>query len=322
MKNWLVCAAVIMMVGLVAVGCGATGGGKTETATTTTETIKAPWAGFPEGAFVHYKEMDPKTGMTIEYRETLAKVQGNTGVVVKAVLMAGKWEKVGMTPVSFQPFSKPKSDKEFPTQTFTIGDKKVTAKVVTMTRQMGEKSTTGNQVMSDEVPGGLVRMEMAGKCVWEAVEFGMKSEIPSLEEVVQMKSPWAGFPEGAWRQYKMLNPKDGIAVECKDTIVKVTKETATVENATLENGNWKKSEKTAEVSLAPMARPPMNTPRTVDVVKVGDKELKCFEVEMVNRMGDIMTVERVWMCDDVPGGICRKSMAGQVVWELVGFGTK
>ncbi|MFA5794540.1 MAG: hypothetical protein WC980_05675 [Candidatus Brocadiia bacterium] len=303
---------------MLLVGCQATGGKVKEVSLTPGQgQIKAPWANFPEGSWVLYKVLSPTDGMEYEYRESIHRIANGQGVIVKSMRVGDKWQKVGMEPVSLLPIGKP-GDKTRATATVKVGNKELICKVVDMPIKMGETTTSVKNYMCDEIPGGLAVREMGGKEVRKVIDFGTTNITPGLEEVVQIKAPWAGFPKGTWIKYKVVAP-DGKETMFKATLVEVNDEKGIVETSELVGENWEKKD-AHDVSLLPIPRSARQSQLTM--LKIGEKGITCSYIDMTYRIGDMATVMKQWMSEDVPGGMVRKEMAGRCVWEVVDFGTK
>lgn len=314
MKKWLIAVAMITLL----IGCQTAGKGPEVSLTPGPDQIKSPWAGFPERAWVLYKVTNPMDGNEYEYRDSIHNVAGDRAVVVTSIKVNDKWQRVEMKPVSLRPIGKP-ADKPSTTAVVKVGGKDLACKVVEMSMPMGDKgSTTMKNYMCDEVLGGLVQREMAGKVVRKAVDFGTNLPMLALAEVVQMKAPWAAFPKGSWVHYKILTP-DGNEIQVKETLVEVGEEKGVVEASILKGDKWESSN-VEEVSLLPMGRAMGGHKLTT--LKVGDRKVNCIYVDMTRRIGDMATVMKQWMSDDVPGGIVRKEMGGKCVREVIAFGTK
>ncbi|MEW6025732.1 MAG: hypothetical protein AB1599_00350 [Planctomycetota bacterium] len=277
--------------------------------------VKAPWAGFNEGAWVQYKVVSPMDGNASEFRQSIHQIARGEAVIVTAVKAGDKWEKVGMEKVSLFPLAKP-GDKPSTTEKMKVGGKEVTCKVADMTYKMNDVSTIMKAWMCDDIPGGLCQREMGGKVVWQAVDFGLESKAPALAEVTELKNPWANFGKGSWVQYKILNPEDQKELQQKYTVVDVTKEKATIEISQLEGEKWEKKT-TQEVSLQPVLVPKDQGAKTT--LEVAGKKVNCTYLEKAYTMKGAGTVVKEWTSDEVPGGEVRKEMAGKCVLEVVGF---
>jgi len=314
MKNWLI---VSMFIALLVVGCqSATRMPGEISLSPGANQVKAPWAGFNEGAWVQYRVLNPMDNNTSEYRQSIHQIARGEAVVVTAVKVSDKWDKVGMEKVSLFPLAKP-VNKPSTTETIKVGSKDVSCKVADMTYKMNEMSTTMKAWMCDEIPGGLAQREMGGKTVWQAVDFGLEGKTPTLAEVTEPKNAWAKFGKGSWVQYKILNPADEKELQQKYTVVDATKEKATIEISQLEGDKWEKKN-TSEVSLQPVLVPKnQGTPATLDIA---GKKVNCTCMEKTYTMKDMATIVKVWNSDDVPGGEVRKEMAGKCVLEVVDFG--
>ncbi|MBI5778505.1 MAG: hypothetical protein HZA49_03505 [Planctomycetes bacterium] len=313
MKNWLILS---MFIALLVVGCQSAKMPGEITLTPGPNQVKAPWAGFNEGAWVQYQVVNPMDGSANEYRQSIHQIARGEAVVVTAVKVNDKWDKIGMEKVSLFPLAKPAS-KPSTTETVKVGAKGVSCKVADMTYKMNETSTTMKAWMCDEIPGGLVQREMGGKVVWQAVDFGLEGKTPTLAEVTEPKNAWAKFGKGSWVQYKILNPEDQKEIQQKYTVVDATKEKATIEISQLEGEKWEKKS-TQEVSLQPVLVPKnQGTPATLDVA---GKKVNCTCLEKTYTMGNAATLVKAWTSDDVPGFEVRKEMAGKVVMEVVDFG--
>jgi len=314
MKKWLIGS---MLIASLVIGCASAPKMPGEiTLAPEANQVKAPWAGFNDGAWVHYQVVNPMNNTTGEFRQSIHQIARGEAVIVTAVKVGDKWEKGSMEKVSLFPLAKP-VNKPSTTETVKVGGKELSCKLADMSYKMNEMSTTMKAWMSDEIPGGLAKREMGGTVVWQALDFGLTSKTPTLEEVTEPKNAWANFGKGSWVQYKILNPADEKEVQQKYTVVDVTKEKATIEISHLEGGKWEKKD-TAEVSLQPMlVSKNQGTPATLDVA---GKKVNCTCLEKTNQMGNLATVVKEWTSDDVPGGVVRKEMAGKCVMEVVDFG--
>lgn len=314
MKKWLIGS---MLIASLVIGCSSAPKMPGEISLSPgPNQVKAPWAGFNEGAWVEYQVLNPMDNSAHEYRQSLHQIARGEAVVVTAVKDGEKWEKVGMEKVSLFPIAKP-VNKPSTNETVQVGGKGLPCKLADMAYKMGEMSTTMKAWMCDEIPGGLVQREMGGKVVWQALDFGLTSKAPPLEQVTELKNAWANFGKGSWVQYKILNPADQKEVQRKYTVVEVTKEKATIEISQLEADKWEKKN-TVEVSLQPvLVAKNQGTPATLDVA---GKKVNCTCLEKTNSMNNMATMAKEWNSDDVPGGTVRKEMAGKCVMEVVDFG--
>lgn len=312
MKKWLIGS---MLVASLAIGCSSAPKMPGEiTLTPGANQVKAPWAGFNEGAWVQSQRINLTDNTTSEVRQSIHQIARGEAVIVTAVKQGDKWEKVGMEPVSLFPI--PKSTKEGAKDTIKLGDKELACKVADMSIKMGENPTTMKIWMCDEIPGGIAKQEKDGKVFWQVVDFGLTSKTPTLAEVTEPKNPWANFGKGSWVQYKILNPTDEKELQQKYTVVEVTKEKATIEISQLEGDKWEKKS-TQEVSLQPvLVAKGQGTPATLDVA---GKKVNCTCLEKTIQMGNMATLEKEWTSDDVPGGVVRKEMAKKVVMDVIDF---
>lgn len=315
MKNWLIASAVIMV---LFIGCqtGATTKMPGEVSLKPGPgQIKAPWAGFNEGAWVQYQRVNLADNTTNEYRQSIHKIARGEAVIVTAVKKGDKWDKIGMDPVSLFPVSM--SSKESISETIKIGSKALSCKVADMSVKMGEKPSSLKMWMCDEIPGGIAKQEKDGKVFWQVVDFGLESKAPSLEQVADIKSPWANFPKGSWVHYKVMNPADEKEYQQKSTIIDISKDKVVIEVSILEGDKWTK-------------QPPSEMPLTMTVVpkdrgtsatlNVKDRKINCICEEKTVQMKDVSMIIKQWTSDDVPGGLVRKEMAGKVVLEVIDFG--
>jgi len=314
MKNWFIVSMFILM---LVVGCqSATKMPGEISLAPGANQVKAPWAGFNEGAWVEYQVLSPMDGKAHEYRQSIHQIARGEAVVVTAMKVNDKWEKMGMEKISLFPLAKPAS-KPSANETLRVGSKEVSCKVADMTYKMNEMSTTMKAWMCDEIPGGLAKREMGDKVVWQAVNFGLESKTPALAEVTEPKNAWAKFGKGSWVQYKILNPEDQKELQQKYTVVGVAKDKATIEISQLEGETWGKKS-TSEVSLQPvLVQKNQGTPDTLDVA---GKKVNCTCLEKSYQMKGMATMVKEWNSDDVPGGVVRKEMAGKCVLEVVDFG--
>jgi hypothetical protein len=313
MKNWFI---VSMFILLLVVGCqsAAKMPGEISLAPGANQ-VKAPWAGFNDGAWVEYKMLNPTTNTINEFRQSIHQIARGEATVVTAVKQGDKWEKVGMDRVSLFPLPKP-AEKPSVSEIVKVGAKTLTCKVADMTYTMGENTTSMKAWMCDDIPGGLAKREMGGRVMWEAVDFGVTGKTPTLAEVTVPKNPWAKFGKGSWVHYKIHNPMEQKEIQQKYSIVDVTKERATIEISYLENGKWEKKSM-QEVSLQPVLVPKdQGTPAALDIA---GKKVNCTCLEKTIRMGNNATIEKEWLSDEVPGGVVRKEMAGKTVMEVVDF---
>ncbi len=314
MKKWLIGS---MLIASLVVGCSSAPKmpGEISLAPGPNQ-VKAPWAGFNDGAWVHYQVVNPMNNTTNEFRQSVHQIARGEAVIVTAVKMGEKWDKVGMEKVDLFPLAKP-VNKPSTTETVNVGGKNLSCKLADMTYKMNEMSTTMKAWMCDEIPGGLAKREMGGKVVWQALDFGLTGKTPTLEEVTEPKNAWANFGKGSWVQYKILNPTDGKELQQKYTVVDVAKGKATIEISQLEAAKWEKKD-TQEVSLQPtLVQKNQGTPATLDVA---GKKVNCTCLEKTYQMGEMATIAKEWTSDDVPGGVVRKEMAGKCVMEVVDFG--
>lgn len=313
MKNWLIVSVFISM---LVVGCQAAAPmpGEISLAPGANQ-VKAPWAGFSDGAWVEYKVLNPTTNTVGEFRQSIHQIARGEATVVTAIKDGDKWEKVGMDRVSLFPLPKP-TEKPSVRESVKVGVKDLSCKVADMAYKMGENFTNMKAWMCDDIPGGLVKREMGGKVMWEVTAFGLAGKTPTLAEVTVPKNPWANFGKGSWVHYKLLNPADQTETQQRYSVVEVAKDKATIEISSLENGKWEKKS-TQEVSLRPVLVPKeQGSPAILDVA---GKKVNCICLEKTIRMGNATTVEKEWLSDDIPGGVVRKEMAGKVVRAVVDF---
>jgi len=313
MKKWLIGS---MLVASLVVGCSTAPKMPGEiTLSPGASQVKAPWAGFNEGAWIQYQKINLTDGGITECRESIHHIARGEAVVVTAVKVGGKWDKVGMSPVSLFPL--PKSTKESVKDTIKVGNQELSCKVADMSIKMGENPTSIKMWMCEEIPGGIAKQEKDGKVFWQALSFGLDNKTPTLEEVTEPKNAWANFGKGSWVQYKILNPEDQKEIQQKYTVVDCTKEKATIEISQLESDKWEKKS-TQEVSLQPMLVPKgQGAPATLDIA---GKKVNCMCLEKTLAMGQAATLAKEWTSDEVPGGVVRKEMASKCVMEVVDFG--
>lgn len=314
MKNWII---VSMFIALLAVGCSSAPKMPGEVSLAPgPDQVKAPWAGFNEGAWVQYQVVNPMTNTISEYRQSIHQIARGRAVIVTAVKVGDKWEMGPANPVDLFPIAKPAS-KASATETVKVGNKEISCKVADMTYKMNENSTTMKAWMCEEIPGGLAKREMGGQVVWQAVDFGLTSKTPTLAEVTEPKNAWANFGKGSWVRYKILNPADEKEIQQKYTIIEIGKEKIKVEISELVGDKWE-TKNTPEVSLQPVLVPKnQGAPATLDVA---GKKVNCTCLEKTSQMGNMATIVKEWISDDVPGGLVRKEMAGKCVVEVVDFG--
>ncbi|HLD36557.1 MAG TPA: hypothetical protein VJC37_07525 [Planctomycetota bacterium] len=313
MKKWLMGS---MLIASLVVGCSTAPKMPGEiTLSPGANQVKAPWAGFNDSAWVQSQRVNLVDNTTSEVRQSIHQIARGEAVIVTAVKMGDKWEKVGMEPVSLFPI--PKSTKESVKSTIMIGDKELSCKVVEISIKMGEKPSVMKMWMCDEIPGGIAKQEKDGKVFWQAVDFGLDGKTPTLAEVTEPKNAWAKFGKGSWVQYKILNPEDQKEIQQRYTVVDVTKEKATIEISQLEGEKWEKKSN-QEVSLQPtLVAKNQGTPATLDVA---GKKVNCVCIEKTYQMNNAATLVKAWTSDDVPGFEVRKEMGGKCVMEVVDFG--
>lgn len=315
MKKWLIGS---MLAASLVIGCSSAPKMPGEiTLSPGANQVKAPWAGFNEGAWIQSQRVNLTDGTTSEARQSIHQIARGEAVIVTAVKVGDKWDKVGMDKVSLLPIPKPSEDKASTTETLKIGGKEFSCKVVDMSIKMGEKPSVMKMWMCDELPGGIAKQEKDGKVFWQAVDFGLENKTPTLAEVTEPKNAWANFGKGSWVHYKILNPADQKEIQQKYTVVEVTKEKAVIEISELAGDKWEKKGTPQEVSLQPVLVPKeQGTPVTLDVA---GKKVNCTCLEKTYNMGNMATLVKAWTSDDVPGFEVRKEMGGKVVMEVVDF---
>jgi hypothetical protein len=136
--------------------------------------IDNPWATCGKGSFIHYRVMNPLSGSFAEQRQTVVDVQPNKVLLETATLVNNEWRSEGVLELSLTPLDKPAGAMKFAEQAINIGGQAIQCKVVERTVSQGDKTATARDWMSKEVPGGLVRKEMAGQVVWEVIGFARK----------------------------------------------------------------------------------------------------------------------------------------------------
>ena len=136
--------------------------------------IDHPWSGCGKGSFIHYKIMRPTDGVFVEQRQTVVDTQPDKVLMETATLVNDEWRSEGVMELLLTPLEKPASELKLTEQVLGINGRDVQCKVVERILPKGDKATIARDWMSKEVPGGLVRKDMAGKVVWEVIDFGKK----------------------------------------------------------------------------------------------------------------------------------------------------
>lgn len=137
-----------------------------------------------------------------------------------------------------------------------------------------------------------------------------------------MKAPWSDCGVGSWVEYKILLPTSE-TINKKETLIRIEGNNALVETSIKANNEWR-SQGVEKRSLKSMSSPIKMSTKAIqtDIVKIGNKKIKCRMIIMKRRMGPNETTFVRWMSHEVPGGIVRRAMGGKIVKEVVAFEKK
>lgn len=125
--------------------------------------------------------------------------------------------------------------------------------------------------------------------------------------------PWAGCGVGSFVQYKMIMP-DGKTVQEKQTVIDVKPGQVLVESSALTDDGWEPKGKMI-VPLNVPKRPPAGAVALAqEQLIIAGKTVNCNVMES-NGI-------RVWMSDEVPGGLVKRMSEGVVVLEVMDFRKK
>ncbi|MFH1232020.1 MAG: hypothetical protein V1709_11065 [Planctomycetota bacterium] len=141
------------------------------------ETITSPWADCDIGSFVHYKIL-MIAGNFIEERQTVLEIRRNQ--VILEVSLRGntdEWEHKNMMAVPLKVMGKPEKTIEVTEEIVTIKGKPLRCKVerkFVYDAEHGNKKIVMQTWMSDDIPGGVVRITQDDKVIVEVVDFEKK----------------------------------------------------------------------------------------------------------------------------------------------------
>ena len=140
---------------------------------------------------------------------------------------------------------------------------------------------------------------------------------PPGQEMIQ--SPWANCGEGTRVLIKQFNAETMEDELLKETVVKVETSEVIILTEIKEGEDWKKlGEETASLKQVP--KPP-GEPQ-VKSLKIKGKEYHCKIMIKPGSGDDKKVTEKLWMCEEIPGGIARREMNDIPVWEVIDFERK
>lgn len=125
--------------------------------------------------------------------------------------------------------------------------------------------------------------------------------------------PWAGCGVGSFVQYKMVMP-DGQTMQEKQEVIDVKPGQVMIESFALSDNGWETKGKMI-VPLNVPKRPPAGAIALAqEQITIAGKTVRCKVIEN-NGI-------RVWMSDEVPGGLVKRMSENTVVLEVVDFRKK
>jgi hypothetical protein len=140
------------------------------------ETITSPWASCGVGSFVHYKIL-MTAGNFIEEKQTVIEVKSNKVILDDSLLNGNEWEHKNMVAVPLQLMVNLDKTIKFTEDTITIEGKSLRCKVekqIITDPEHGNKKIVMQTWMSDDVPGGVVRISHDSTVIVEVVDFNKK----------------------------------------------------------------------------------------------------------------------------------------------------
>jgi len=125
--------------------------------------------------------------------------------------------------------------------------------------------------------------------------------------------PWAGCGLDSFVQYKMIMP-DGKTVQEKQTVIDVKPGQVLIESSALSDNGWDPKGKMI-VPLNVPKRPPLGAVALAqEQLIIAGKTVNCNVMEKDGI--------RVWMSEEVPGGLVKQMSENIVVLEVVDFKKK
>lgn len=125
--------------------------------------------------------------------------------------------------------------------------------------------------------------------------------------------PWAGCGPGSFVLYQMVMP-DGRTVQEKQVVIEVKPGQVLVESLALGDNGWEHRGKMIVPLNAPRRPPSDAVGVNHEQLVIGGRIARCnvFESQGV----------RVWMSEDVPGGLVKRLSDNTVILEVVDFRKK
>jgi len=125
--------------------------------------------------------------------------------------------------------------------------------------------------------------------------------------------PWAGCGLDSFVQYKMIMP-DGKTVQEKQVVIEVKPGQIMIESLALGDDNWEPKGKMI-VPLNVPRRPPVGAVALAqEQLIIAGKTVRCKVIENNGT--------KVWMSEEVPGGLVKRMSENIVVLEVVDFRKK
>jgi len=115
--------------------------------------------------------MRPSDSAVIEQKQTVVDVLPAEILLETSTLVNDEWRSEGVTEYPLAVIAKPGIAVAFSEEVVKVGKHEIDCKVMSHELTMGEHATIYRAWVSREVPGGVVKKEMAGVVVWELLEF-------------------------------------------------------------------------------------------------------------------------------------------------------
>jgi hypothetical protein len=172
----IICGCMLVLgVTMVIMGCQAVA--PEPDTITQAEMISGPWDGFDVGSFVHYKIL-MTAGNFAEEKQTVLEIRKNQVILEASALgNTDQWEHKNMLMIPLKVPNKPDKTVKVTDDIAIINGKSLRCKVekrFITDYEHGNKKVAMQTWISDDVPGGVVRISYDDKVVVEVVDFEKK----------------------------------------------------------------------------------------------------------------------------------------------------
>ena len=151
------------------------------------EMVSSPWVGCDIGSFVHYKIL-MTSGNFAEEKHTVLEIRRNQVVLeISALNDISEWEHKHMAMLPLKVMGKSDKTMQSIEDTVTIGGKALKCKIdkqVIRDPENRDKKIIMKTWLSNDVPGGVVRISHDDKVIVEVVDFEKKAiAVPTPEKI-------------------------------------------------------------------------------------------------------------------------------------------